>query len=69
MNRKQLESRAYAKPAVEVILLEPHRELMETSFPDDGGHKKATDDGDDLSAKQGWFNEDEEEDIPQLWSI
>ena len=58
MNRKLLESRAYAKPAVEAIRLEPHNQLMETSFPNSGGHNKAGDDG-DLSAKQGWFDEDE----------
>ena len=61
MNRKQLESRAYSKPAVEAIRLEPHSELMDTSFPNSGGHNKAGDDGDDLSAKQGWFDEEEEE--------
>ena len=69
MNRKQLESRAYAKPAVEAIRLEAHNELMDTSFPNSGGHKKADDDGDDLSAKQGWFDEDEEEEAPQHWDI
>ncbi|MGP1480744.1 MAG: hypothetical protein ACTTJL_03475 [Hoylesella enoeca] len=60
MNRKQLESRAYAKPAIEVIHLEPHSELMDTSFPNSGGHNKAGDDG-ELNAKQGWFDEDGEE--------
>ena len=69
MNRKQLERWAYAKPAVETIRLEPHSELMDTSFPNSGGHNKAGDDGDDLSAKQGWFDEDEEEDTPQQWGI
>ena len=57
----------YSKPAIKAIRLEPHRELMDTSFPNSGGHNKA-DDGDDLSAKQGWFDEDEE-DAPQQWSI
>ena len=60
MNRKQLESRAYAKPAIEVIHLEPHSELMDTSFPNSGGHNKAGDDG-ELNDKQGWFDEDGEE--------
>ena len=68
MNQKQLERWAYAKPAIEAIRLEPHNELMDTSFPNSGGHKKAEDDGDDLSAKQGWFDE-EEEDSPQQWGI
>ena len=68
MKQKQLESRAYAKPAVETIQMEAHSELMDTSFPNSGGHKKAGDDGDDLSAKQGWFDEEEEE-APQQWGI
>ena len=68
MKRKQLERMGYSKPAVEAIRLEPHSELMDTSFPNSGGHKKADDDGDDLSAKQGWFDEDDEE-APQQWGI
>ena len=68
MKQKQLESRAYMKPAIETIRLEPHSELMETSFPNSGGHNKAGDDG-ELNAKQGWFDEDEEEEAPQHWSI
>ena len=68
MKQKQLERWTYAKPEVEAIRLEPHSELMDTSFPNSGGHNKAGDDGDDLSAKQGWFDEDEE-DSPQQWGI
>ena len=34
---------------------------MQTSFPNSGGHNKVGDDGNDLSAKQGWFDEEEEE--------
>ncbi|WP_311442839.1 hypothetical protein [Hoylesella enoeca] len=68
MEQKRLESRAYMKPAIEAIRLEPHNELMDTSFPNSGGHNKAGDDG-ELNAKQGWFDEDEEEDAPQHWSI
>ncbi|WP_371742870.1 hypothetical protein [Prevotella sp. oral taxon 475] len=42
---------------------------MSTSFPN-GGHGKAGDDGDEINdAKQGWFDEDEEEETPQHWSI
>ena len=67
MHRKQLENRAYCKPEIEVIHLEPHSNLMETSFPNSGGHNKAGDDGADLNAKQGWF--DEEEDGLQDWGI
>ncbi|WP_311442646.1 hypothetical protein [Hoylesella enoeca] len=61
MKQKQLERMGYSKPEVEAIRLEPHSELMDTSFPNSGGHNKAGDDGDDLSAKQGWFDEKEEE--------
>ena len=67
MKQKQLERWAYAKPEIEAIRLETHSELMDTSFPNNGGHKKADDDG-ELNAKQGWFDEDDE-DAPQQWSI
>ena len=60
MKQKQLERWAYAKPEVETIRLEAHNELMDTSFPNSGGHNKAGDDG-ELNAKQGWFDEDGEE--------
>ena len=44
--------------------------LTPTSFPTNGGHGKAGDDGDDINdAKQGWFDEEEEEDTPQRWGI
>ena len=44
--------------------------LISTSFPNNGGHGKAGDDGDDINdAKQGWFDEEEEEDTPQRWGI
>ena len=69
MKQKQLERWAYAKPEVEAIQMEAHNELMDTSFPNSGGHNKAGDDGDDLSAKQGWFDEDDEEDAPQQSGI
>ena len=68
MKQNQLERWAYAKPEVEAIRLEAHNELMDTSVPNSGGHNKAGDDGEDLSAKQGWFDEDEE-DTPQPWGI
>ena len=58
MNRKQLESRAYAKPAVEAIRLEAHSELMETSFPSQ--HNPGQHGTGPSSAKQGWFEEEEE---------
>ena len=60
MNRKE-SYMGYLKPEVKAIRLEVQSQLMDTSFPNDGGHKKAGDDGADLSAKQGWFDEEEEE--------
>ena len=58
MKKKQSkEKRAYVEPTVEVIYLEPHSELMATSFPNNGGHNKAEDD-ETLNAKQGWFDEE-----------
>lgn len=35
--------------------------LMQTSFPNSGGHGHAGDDGNGLNAKQGWFDDEEDE--------
>ena len=44
--------------------------LMQTSFPNSGGHNKVGDDGAGLNAKQGWFDEDDEkEGAPEQWGI
>ena len=45
---------------IEVIGIEPHRCLLELSGP--GGHNGAGGDGNDLNAKQGWFDEIESND-------
>ena len=59
MNRNQLESRAYAKPAVEAIRLEAHSELMDTSFPSQ--HNPGQHGTGPAGAKQGWFDEEDED--------
>ena len=59
MNRKQLERWAYAKPSIETIRLEAHGELMETSFPSQ--HNPAQHGTGPSSAKQGWFDEEDED--------
>ena len=71
MNKKLLERRAYVSPMCEVFVMETCNQLLTpTSFPNNGGHGKAGDDGDDINdAKQGWFDEEEEEDTPQRWGI
>ena len=62
--RKQV--KPYRAPEGQLVLVETSY-LMETSFPNSGGHNKAGDDGADLNAKQGWFDEDE--DAPEQWDI
>ena len=71
MKKKLLERRAYVSPMCEVFVMETCNQLLTpTSFPNNGGHGKAGDDGDDINdAKQGWFDEEEEEDTPQRWGI
>ncbi|PTL34361.1 hypothetical protein C7120_07480 [Prevotella sp. oral taxon 376] len=60
MKQNQVEQRLYDKPEIEVIGIEPHRCLLELSGP--GGHNGAGGDGNDLNAKQGWFDEIESND-------
>lgn len=55
MKQNQVEERLYDKPEIEVIGIEPYRCLLELSGA--GGHSSADDDGEDLNAKHGWFNE------------
>ena len=49
----------YEKPEIAVIGIEPCSSLLEGSGS--GGHNKSGDDGDDLNAKQGWFDDEETE--------
>lgn len=61
MKREPFRKQAYISPAIEVVPIAFDHQLLETSFPNNGGHKKA-EDGDDLpGAKMGWFDEEEEE--------
>lgn len=61
MNRKH----SYEPPKSEIIYLEAHCSLLHTSFKDDNGngHNSAGDDGQDLNAKQGWFDYDDNEEF------
>lgn len=66
MNRK----RNYVHPAIEVVHSALDIQLMQTSFPNNGGHKKSDDDGQDINdAKQGFFYEDDEENSSYLWKL
>ena len=69
MNRKQIRKQTYVCPAIEVIHTAFYNQLMQTSFPNHGGHNKVGDD-EEMNAKQGFFDEDEEEEeTPQRWGI
>ena len=57
MNRIQLESRAYAKPEVTVCHMQTEHTLLHAS----GQHEDAGHGGTIGNAKQGWFDEDDEE--------
>lgn len=50
----------YECPKIEIFYVKLDNQLMDTSFPNDGGHKKADDDNQELNAKQTWsdFGED-----------
>lgn len=58
MNSKAGTRRSYAKPEIKIYRLEQQSHLMDASFP--GGHKKVGDEDDDLNAKQGFLEEDED---------
>lgn len=69
MNKRKIRKQVYVSPTIEVIHTAFDKQLMSTSFPN-GGHGKAGDDGDEINdAKQGWFDEEEEEETPQRWGI
>lgn len=56
MRKNQKKRRFYEKPQIQVIGLEPCCNLLAGSIS--GGHHGATDDGDELNAKRGWFEEE-----------
>ena len=61
MNKKLLERRAYVSPMCKVFVMETCNQLLSTSFKNNGGHNDGNDDGQDLGAKQGWIDEEDEE--------
>ena len=60
MNRQELKKQTYVSPSIEIVHTTCNGRLMSTSFPN-GGHKDGNDDGQDLNAKQGFFDEEDEE--------
>ena len=70
MNKREFKKQAYVSPSIEVVHTACNEWLMSTSFSNNGGHNKVGDDGNDLNAKEGFFEEEEEEqNMPQQWSI
>ena len=70
MNKREFKKQAYVSPSIEVGHTTCNEWLMSTSFSNNGGHNKVGDDGNDLNAKEGFFEEEEEEqNMPQQWSI
>ena len=73
MKQKQLESRAYAKPAVTINPVDAES-LLSTGSHFNGGHNQGHVGGGGGDAKQGWFEEEEEDPNPaeernyQLWN-
>ena len=63
---------SYVSPQIEVIHTAFDQQLLSISFPNNGGHRDSNDDGQDLNAKQGSFDEEDEEtanDLPGFGSI
>lgn len=61
MKREPFRKQAYVSPAIEVVPTAFDQQLLSTSFPNNGGHKDGNDDGQGLDAKQGFFDEEDEE--------
>lgn len=69
MNRKPFRKQTYVSPSIEVIHTLTDGQYLMTAFSNGGGHNKADND-EVLHAKQGFVNEDdEEEDNPQPWGL
>ena len=64
MKREPFRKQAYVSPAIKVVPTAFDQQLLSTSFPNNGGHKKVGDD-DDLNAKQGFFDDEDEEMDPE----
>ena len=65
MKKKLLERRTYVSPAIEIVPTAFDQQLLSTSFPNSGGHDDGNDDGQDLNAKQGIFDEEDEDATPE----
>ena len=59
--RKEQTKRDYSAPRCMIIQMNETTNLMETSFPNDGGHKEAPTGG-VLNTKRAYFEEEDEED-------
>ena len=64
MKKKPFRKQPYVSPAIEVIRTPFDNLLMANSFPN-GGHDDGNDDDQDLDAKQGIFDEEDENAIPE----
>ena len=61
MKKNNQKKETYVAPNIKVIYTQSQYGLMQTSFPNNGGHEKVGDEGNELNAKYGWFDEEEEE--------
>ena len=61
MKKEMFRKQPYARPAIEVIHTLFDSDFMGTSFNNNGGHDNGNDDGQDLDAKPGFFDEEDEE--------
>ena len=69
MKKKQFEKLMYVSPTIEVIPTQLEGRSLLTEFSNNGGHNDGNDDGQDLNAKQNWFDEFEEEEETPHWGI
>ena len=65
MKREPFRKQAYVSPAIEIVPTAFDQQLLSTSFPNSGGHDDGNDDGQDLNAKQGIFDEEDEDATPE----
>ena len=65
MSKNQVTNRTYIVPEIQIIGMENHIGFMELSFRNNGGHKKVGDDSDELNARQGFFEEEDEEEFEE----
>ena len=72
MLKTMIKKEFYVDPQIEVVHTAFDHQLLSTSFPNNGGHNDGGDDGQDLNAKQGFFDEEDEEianNLPGFGSI